>query len=129
MQWTREDLRDAVNNGDVRVVLLNVNLRYADSKYSSNYVKDVLSTHGWTKVGGEGDYRGARGVYARIVPIVDDLDFIEMVAELRTVALGAIDENLQEIATDGNVAEVHVVLSEALLYNNVIDAFLELPRV
>lgn len=25
----------------------------------------------WTKVGGEGDYRGARGVYARIVPIVD----------------------------------------------------------
>ena len=52
-----------------------------------------------------------------------------MVAELRTVALEAIDENLQEIATNGNVAEVHVVLAEALLYNNVIDAFLELPRV
>jgi len=129
MEWTRETLRDTVNNGSIRVVLLNVNLKNANSKYSSNHVKAALSEHGWTKVGGEGDYRGARGLYARIVPFVDYFDFIEVVVELRNDALRAINVNLQNIATVGNVAEVHVVLSEALLYDDVIDAFLELPRV
>ena len=128
-QITREELRDLVRNGNLRVVLLIVNSKNTTSDCATNGIKPRLEELGWMKVGAEGDYGGMRGCYARSIRFEGEYQtYIGTVRGFLDQARTSLTERVQEFAKDDDVAEVHCAVVECLLYDEAVVELLELPR-
>ena len=129
-QLTREEVRDLIKNGNGRTLLLHVNTARTRSEVSNNYIKPTLEDLGWQKAGGEGGYHGMRGAYARFFQWDDkqeEILFSGEVNDLRNAAVEALNANLQAFAKPNEVAEVHVVITTTVLYDNTALDLLALP--
>ncbi len=128
-QLTREELAEQVAEGNGRTLILIVCTRYTTEDCATNYVRPTLQQKGWMKVGGEGNYKGLRGVYARFVPCSNHQDFLDKVEIFRRETADAIQNRLQDYSKDEEIAEAHFAFADGLLYTNEALELLQLPRL
>ena len=82
-ELTREQLRDLIRDGTRRVVLLIVNTINTSSDCAHNFVIPTLIALNWRKAGGEGEYQGMRGVYAK--SILFNPNYLEYITVVRVL--------------------------------------------
>jgi hypothetical protein len=115
------------------VLVLSVTTNNATGDFRA-VLYNRLENLGWRKVGGEGNYRGLRGTFAKLVDVAREefINFIASEAErAKDVNLVLMDCRNVVVDDENSRPEIHLIITEALLYaefaQEIVRLFAELP--
>jgi hypothetical protein len=133
---TRESLRDLlVNQKDLNniegvcvvIYLFFIHTTNAKPQTSSNFIVEKMKKRGWSKVSGEGNYKGCRGLYTKPFVGENEHNTLLLAKEDFEVTKALLISGIQKYKKDWKKeTTVHAILGRAELYD---DDFINIQKL
>ena len=126
---TREAVRDEIRDGsNSTVFVMNVSTANAKSESATPFITRTMKENGWRKSSDQRSFHGLRGVYIKKFKNPNTGNVLQCAAKDYTKVRNLIQQGIQKYVKDAEqLAEVHAMLTQALLYDEEKIEMLEFP--